>query len=123
MNDEAPQTTTNATMEACCRLDTAFIATELAWLMVVGLLLPVCAAKWLKNDKPDLRGLNLPRGSVRSILALAIVGSFVIFLVFMPFLSAETTLLQSALAAFATLSGAVTGFYFGGRSAAPPPPQ
>ena len=73
------------------------------------------------ENKAELRGLNLPRGSIRAILALAIIGSFVVFLVFMPFLSVEAENLDKALVAFGTLSGAVTGFYFGGRTASPSP--
>ena len=112
MTTEAPQESMNV----------AFIIAEITWLAVVGILLPMCAATLWKNDKATVRGLNLPRGSVRSILALAIVGSFIIFLAFMPFLKADgDALLQSALTAFGTLSGAVMGFYFGGRSSAPPP--
>ena len=93
---------------------------EILWLIVVGIGWPIYAATTASNTA-ELRGLNLPRGSVRAILALVIVGSFVIFLVFMPFVGGEAKNLDKALVAFGTLSGAVSGFYFGGRTGSPSP--
>ena len=97
----------------------ALLVVEGLWLVTVGIVWPILAA--VKTvDASESRALSLPRGSVRAILALVIVGSFVIFLVFMPFLD-DLEHLDKALVAFGTLSGAVTGFYFGGRTASPPP--
>lgn len=70
------------------------------------------------NEK-ELRGLNLPRGSLRGILALATIGSFVNVMVLgAPVLGEK---FDSVLAAFGTLTGSIAGFYFGTRGATPPP--
>lgn len=67
------------------------------------------------------RGLGLPRGSVRSMLAILIVGSTINMLLFG---SAQTgDHFGQVMAALTTLSGSVMGFYFGGRTAAPHPPN
>ena len=62
-----------------------------------------------------LRGLNMPNGSVRAMLALLTVGSFVVVLTFGPGEMSRDAFSQ-VLAAFGALTGAVIGFYFGGRS-------
>ena len=100
--------------------DWGLLIAEVLWLLVVGIGWPIYAATKAENAA-ELRGLNLPRGSVRAILALVIIGSFVVFLVFMPFLSVQAESLDKALVAFGTLTGAVSGFYFGGRTASPSP--
>ncbi len=69
-----------------------------------------------------LRGLNLPNGSIRSMMALLIVGSFVNFLIFGAPLIQDTATSTNIITAFGTLSGSVIGFYFGSRTSAPPPP-
>ncbi len=84
-------------------------------LVLVGLPL---FARW-REKKPDgaelppLKGLNLPEGSVRSMLALLIVGSLLLTLNF------GTESLGSAYAEvvsiLGTLAGSVLGFYFGSR--------
>ena len=67
----------------------------------------------------ELRGLNLPRGSLRGILALATIGSFVNVMVLgAPVLGDN---FESVLAAFGTLTGSIVGFYFGTRGATTPP--
>ena len=57
----------------------------------------------------DLKGLNLPEGSIRAIVALLIVGSFVNLLLFGSSIMDEH--FEQVVTAFATLAGAVTGFY------------
>lgn len=70
-------------------------------------------------NEGELRGLNLPRGSLRGILALATIGSFVNVMVLgAPVLDDK---FDSVLAAFGTLTGSIVGFYFGTRGATPPP--
>ena len=94
----------------------------LGWLLLVGVGWPAVAI--LRNsERTEVRAFNLPRGSVRGVLALSIVGSFVVFLVFVPFLSssANAAIVDKVLVAFGTLSGSVTGFYFGGRASTPSP--
>lgn len=79
-----------------------------------------CIMAWRQDEDhrlesiKELRGLALPRGSIRAMLAIAIVGSFLIYLVF----GDNNT---NVITAFGTLSGAVTGFYFGGRASATQP--
>lgn len=65
------------------------------------------------------RGLGLPRGSVRSMLAILIVGSTINALLFGSEPAGEH--FGEVIAALTTLSGSVMGFYFGGRTAAPHP--
>jgi hypothetical protein len=58
--------------------------------------------------------LTVPSGSMRAILAVTIIGGFVIFLFFGS--SAVTgDSFDKVLAAFAALAGSATGFYFGSR--------
>ena len=66
-----------------------------------------------RGKSAPLRGLNLPNGSVRSMLALMIVGTFVIFLV----LGGDVEQFDNVVSAFGTLTGAVIGFYFAHRGA------
>lgn len=100
----------------------------LLWFELLLLLLVVLGgpfyAYWARRSdesSKSLRGLNLPRGSVRAMLALLIVGSFVNILVF----GAEVfpDHFEQVITAFGTLAGSVIGFYFGGRQASPPPEQ
>lgn len=71
-----------------------------------------------KIEDADLRGLNLPRGSLRGILALLTIGSFVNVMVLgAPFLGEH---FENVLTAFGTLTGSIVGFYFGTRGATPP---
>ena len=68
-------------------------------------------------NEGELRGLNLPRGSIRGILALATIGSFVNVMVLGAPVLGES--FESVLAAFGTLTGSIIGFYFGTRGATP----
>ncbi len=92
------------------------VIVQCLWMALIAIGAPLyskCAAPG-KNEK-ELRGLNLPRGSIRAILALLAVGSFVNVLVLgAPALGER---FDSILAAFGTLTGAMTGFYFANRSA------
>ena len=65
----------------------------------------------------SLRALSLPNGSVRAMIALLSIGSFVNVLVFGD-LGGH---FERVVTAFGTLNGAIIGFYFGGRLATPPP--
>ena len=93
-------------------------------IVLVGLVLigaPIYS-KWARRtdeSSKSLRGLNLPRGSVRAMLALFIVGSFVNVLVFGAAVFPKH--FEQVITAFGTLAGSVVGFYFGGRHASPPP--
>ena len=95
------------------------------WMALIAIGAPLYS-KWVckkcgePSDRSELRGLNLPRGSIRSMLALLAVGSFVNVLVLgAPVLGGH---FNSILAAFGTLTGSIIGFYFGNRSATTPPP-
>lgn len=100
------------------------VLVQCLWMALIGIGAPLYS-KWAyrqsgdSSDRRELRGLNLPRGSIRSILALLAVGSFVNVLVLgAPVLGKY---FDSILAAFGTLTGSIIGFYFGNRSATPPP--
>lgn len=69
------------------------------------------------------RAFNLPNGSIRAMLGLLTVGTFVLVLAYgLSFSQGSSPFFGQVITAFATLAGSVTGFYFGGRSAAPAPP-
>ena len=87
-----------------------------------------------------LRAFNLPRGSIRGMLALLAVGSFVIVLTLGGGIASKTTTtidggtttttikttrpidnFDQVVTAFGTLTGAIIGFYFGGRSSSSGP--
>lgn len=67
---------------------------------------------------PEHRGspLAIPTGSVRSLLALTIIGGFVVFL-FFGSAAIGSDDFDKILAAFAALAGSATGFYFGSKKA------
>ncbi len=94
---------------------------EIALVAVVFLILPGFFWCCGRKGPHQARGLGLPRGSVRSMLALLIVGSTVNFFVFGSAAAGEH--FTEVMAALGTLSGSVIGFYFGGRTAAPHPPH
>lgn len=92
---------------------------------------------WEQGSKaPPLKGLALPDGSIRGMIAFLLVGAFVMFIFFgndvlsssqetkkydanenlvETTTTVDTTLFTTVLTAFGTLTGAVVGFYFGGR--------
>ena len=83
-------------------------------LLVVLVVLPVCAICWAKSkENIELKGLALPQGSVRSMLALTIVGSFVIFLIFGATIPSIGDRFTEIVAALTGIAGTVVGFYFG----------
>ena len=94
----------------------------LVWLIVVGCALPMLA-QFSPNKVPmtEIRGLNLARGSVRALIALMIIGIFVVFLVLGSPHFQNTAAFDNIVTALAALSGSVTGFYFGARAATPSP--
>ena len=96
---------------------------ELLLVLLVLIGAPVYANWARRSDESSksLRGLNLPRGSVRAMLALFIVGSFVNVLVFGAQVFPDH--FEQVITAFGTLAGSVIGFYFGGRQASPPPEE
>ena len=64
-------------------MDKLFWAEGILFVVVL-VLLPLysfCVAKWGSGGDSNLKGLNLPEGSIRGMLALMSVGSFIIVLV------------------------------------------
>ncbi len=87
---------------------------ELGLLILVLVIMPGYAAcRSCHKNSEALKGLNLPKGSVRAMLALLIVGSFVNVLLFGAPVLGDS--FEQVITAFGTLAGAVTGFYFAGR--------
>ncbi len=90
--------------------------------VLVLVVLPVIS--WMRCfDKEELRGLGLPRGSVRAMLALWMVGTYLLFLIY-----AATNLgkpnddsIEDILTAFGPLVGAVLAFYFAQRASTSTP--
>lgn len=96
-------------------LDQPLFLIEIGLLLLILLAAPIYAIIRSKSERSAaLKGLNLPEGSVRAMLALLIVGSFVNVLLFGPNLLGDH--FEQVVTAFGTLAGAVTGFYFAGRS-------
>ncbi len=112
--------------------------------VLVGVLLLIYAVavwrtwNWEQGSKePPLKGLALPDGSIRGMIAFLLVGAFILFIFFgndvlsstsqetktydangkivETTTTVDTTLFTTVLTAFGTLTGAVAGFYFGGR--------
>ena len=85
-------------------------------LVLVGMpIYSKSAGRAMPEKQADLKGLNLPEGSIRGMLALMIIGSFIIFLVLGPGTEGMSDHFDKILVAFGTLTGAVIGFYFGNR--------
>ena len=106
--------------------DSPLVIVQCLWLALVAIGTPLYASRiGRKNGQPvniaELRGLNLPRGSIRGILPLLAAGSFVIVMVLgAPVLGNS---FDTVLTAFGTLTGSIIGFYFGNRGATPQPSE
>jgi hypothetical protein len=86
----------------------AFLVMLIAWIRTWG---------WNDADgRKKLRGLALPNGTVRSVLALLVVGGFILFAFVGRGIVGDNEQFTAILAAWVTLTGAVTGFYFGSRT-------
>lgn len=83
----------------------------LLFITLVGL--PVYASWQARAKNLELKGLALPQGSVRSMLALTVVGSFVVFLIFGGFVLSENARFTEIVAALTGITGTIVGFYFG----------
>ena len=86
------------------------IVAEGILLLLVFVGLPLLSI-WTTRNRIELplKGLGLPQGSVRSMLALTVVGSFVIFLVF----GGTADHFTEIVAALTGVAGTIIGFYFG----------
>lgn len=84
-------------------------------LAIVLVLYPVVARLRAPPEAAPPRGLNLPRGSVRSMLALLIVGAFVVVAIFGAE-AFESEDYQHVITILGTLAGPILGFYFGSRN-------
>ena len=102
---------------------------QLILLLVVFVGMPVLSSRLraqMESDEGNThdagrRAFNLPRSSIRAMLALFSIGSFVNVLALGPGVIPDEYFDQ-VVTAFGTLSGTILGFYFGGRTANPPPP-
>ena len=84
-------------------------------LIVVLVLYPALSRFLASPAAAPPRGLNLPRGSVRSMLALLSVGAFVVVATF-GVTAFEPEDYQRVVTVLATLAGPILGFYFGSRN-------
>lgn len=92
-----------------------FIA-ETVLLLIVLVGYPLWARFRPPADPAPPRGLNLPKGSVRSMLALVSVGSLVVVATF-GVKALEADQYERVVTVLATLVGPILGFYFGSRGA------
>ena len=101
--------------------ESPLVIVEAAWIifLLVLVILSRCRIRYGIASPVEMRGLNLPRGSVRAVLALFAVGSFVIVIVFGGPVIGEYY--EIVLAAFGSLTGSIIGFYFGNRGASTAP--
>ena len=94
------------------------VLVQCAWLVLIAIGAPTYSAWGDKNGRSisqsERRGLNLPRGSIRAILALLTVGSFVNVMVLGAPVLGDT--FDKVLAAFGALTGSIIGFYFAARA-------
>ena len=92
------------------------VIAESVLLIIVLVVLPAYAIWKARNQDGDaLKGLALPQGSVRSMLALTVVGSFVVFLVFGGSALPENARFTEIVAALTGVAGTIVGFYFGSK--------
>ena len=89
------------------------VTAGVALLGLISVVLTMYVVAALKNSVED-ESLGLPAGSVRALLAIMIVGGFIVFLFFGESIAPES--FDKVLAAYGTLVGAVSGFYFGAKS-------
>ncbi len=84
-------------------------------LLVLTLVILPMYAIWKARslDIDALKGLALPQGSVRSMLALTVIGSLVVFLVFGGAALPNSTRFTEIVAALTGIAGTIIGFYFG----------
>lgn len=120
----------SASPQATMFCDIPWLCEPLFWteglLLLLVLLVAPCYAIYISKSSNSersekLTSLNLPKGSVRAMLALLIVASFVNVLVFGANVMGEN--FEQVVTAFGTLAGAVTGFYFAGKGSDQSPPQ
>ena len=96
------------------------IAEAIVFVSTVLIVIAAYTRAGKMNDE-HLRGLALPRGSVRAIFTLWLVGSFAVFTLFGEEAMSSVEAYQQGLSALSGVTGSVLGFYFGGRSATPLP--
>lgn len=101
------------------------VVTETILIVLILFVLPLlsyCQNKRGNVASESLRGLGLPSGSIRGMLALLIVGSMVNLLLF-GHCALDDAKFDAVLDAFTAISMAVIAFYFANRSSTPKPSQ
>lgn len=93
------------------------VIAESILLVIVLIGYPLLARFWrLPSSPAPPRGLNLPQGSVRSMLALTSVGTLVVVATFGAHaFTAEQY--ERVITVLSALAGPILGFYFGSRHA------
>lgn len=92
------------------------VIAESILLVVVLVVYPVLARAWLPPSAAPPRGLNLPQGSVRSMLALTSVGTLVVVATFGAH-AFTADQYERVITVLSALAGPILGFYFGSRHA------
>ena len=122
--NEQDQDTVSANQASCepGRDYSYMVVTEIILIVLILFVLPLlfhCQNKRSKIDLKSLRGLGLPSGSIRGMLALLIVGSMVNLLLF-GHCTLDEEKFDAVLDAFTVISMAVIAFYFANRSSTQP---
>lgn len=89
---------------------------EMVLLVIVLVGYPILSRYRTPVEQAPPRGLNLPKGSVRSMLALLSVGSLVVVATF-GVEALDAAQYERVVTVLATLAGPILGFYFGSRGA------
>lgn len=119
MNPSNPAATAAGAAAGQASTNGAMTALWIGAAVVVVLVVATWVAAVIRTPaKERFQPLSIASGSVRSMLGLLIVGAFVDFLLFgSRAFPKDSQFYDTTLTAFATLTGAVTGFYFGNRGA------
>ena len=91
-----------------------FITAHLVFMVFTLIGLP-CYILWRNKWDKTAHPLGLPKGSVRSLLAISVIGSFLITMALGPLFIAHNTL-SIVIAGLTGIVGSIIGFYFGSRS-------
>ena len=95
---------------------TGLVVAESVLLAIVLIGYPLLVRSWRPPSAAPPRGLHLPQGSVRSMLALTSVGTLVVVATFGAH-AFTADQYEHVITVLSALAGPILGFYFGSRHA------